>query len=132
MPSFITFVENQPIIFNAFLQKTTSFELHNTFQQMIPHIKQNGRIWHILDVTCWDVTTEGLTGLAGALASRQQGSPYDHNVVTLLICSDEVKEALFKSLADHKAGFEMLPFPSLDLAYRFALAQWMNSKNFKN
>lgn len=132
MPSFITPVENEPIIFNAFLQKLTSLELQDTFQTLIPHIEENGRIILILDVTCWDMTYEVLTSLAGALAIRQDGSPYDHNVVTLLITNDTVTTALLESLTDHNANFEMVIFPSLDLAYQFALALWKSWKNPNN
>jgi hypothetical protein len=132
MPSFITPVENQPIVFSAFLQRITNHELEYTFNTLMQYIESKGRIVLILDVTCWDMTKEGLTSLVGALAIRQDGSPYDHNVVTLLICSDEVKAVLLESLTDHNAGFEMLVFPSLDLAYQFALAIWKNWKNLKN
>ena len=44
MPSFITHVENQPIVLGAFLQKVTNHELQDAFKTVNQYVKQNRRI----------------------------------------------------------------------------------------
>ena len=64
----------------------------------------------ILDLSAWDMTHQGLADLVGALARRVPGSPYDCNVVTLVVGPTATIEALQEALRDHKTPFEMIYF----------------------
>jgi hypothetical protein len=121
MPSFMTIVENKPIVFNAYLQRTSSEDLQDTFRKMQKMVRKSGMTWLILDLTGWDITHQDLTSLVGALAIRQAGSPYDHGIVPLVVCPSPVIHIMKKFLADHKARYEMLHFDNLNEAYEFAL-----------
>jgi hypothetical protein len=121
MSSFMTQVENLPIVFIALLEKIRWEELEENFQMVTPSIEEHGQLIWILDVTCWEATLEALTYLAGVMAVRKTGSFTDLNVTTFLVSKDEITEALEKSLADHRKQLEMVRCPSLDLAYDFAM-----------
>src|SRR5688572_28010028 len=117
MPSFMTFVENKPIVFNAYLQRTSSADFEETFRKMRKMVRKGGMTWLILDLTGWEITHQDLTSLVGALAIRQAGSPYDHFIVPLVVCPRPIIHVMKKFLDDHKARYEMLHFDNLDEAY---------------
>jgi hypothetical protein len=121
MTSFVSQVENLPIVFIALLEKIKWEELQANFQMVKPSIEEHGQLIWILDVTCWEATLEVLTYLAGVMAVREAGSFTDFNVTTFLVSKDDVTQALESSLADHYKKLEMVPCPSLDIAYEFAL-----------
>jgi hypothetical protein len=121
MSSFMTQVDNLPIVFIALLEKIRWEELEENFQIVRPSIEQHGKLIWILDVTCWEATPEALTYLAGVMAVRKAGSFTDWNVTTFLVSKDEVTHALESSLADHNKKLEMVRCPSLDRAYEIAL-----------
>src|SRR5690349_18979478 len=121
MSSFITPVENLPIVFIAFLEKLSPKEMQAIFQTLKLAIERHGRLISILDVTCWEMTHEVVTYLAGAMAINEDGSPTDHQVVTLFVSNNKVTNVLEDYLADHRAKLGMVPCPSLDKAYDVAL-----------
>jgi hypothetical protein len=121
MSSFMTQVDNLPLFFIALLEKINWEELEANFQMVQPSIEEHGTAIWILDVTCWEATLEVLTYLAGVMAIRKAGSFTDLNVTTFLVSKDDVTQALESSLADHYKKLEMVPCPSLDIAYEFAL-----------
>jgi hypothetical protein len=124
MPSFMTFVENTPIVFNAYIQKTSSKDFQQSFKKLHQVVKKNGMTWLILDLTGWEMTYQDLTTLVGCLAIRQAGSPYDHCIIPLVVCSRSVIGILKSFLQDHKAPYELMHCENLDEAYEVALAAW--------